>query len=166
MRLPDEIVIVNATIDDLNELHAIETVSFPAGMAAGYKAFRYRLNNYPQWFYKAEFRRKTIGLIDGCSSERKYITDDLYQINGDFNECGDNLLIFGLAVHPDYRGRGAAHKLMRHILYAAKADRKKRASLTCRENLIGFYESFGFKNHGVSNSVIGGVQYYDMEINL
>lgn len=55
---------------------------------------------------------------------------------------------------------------MKHILNTAKAKGKKRASLTCKEALIPFYESFGYSNHGISESVIGNVKSYDMEIDL
>lgn len=166
MSLQNEVVISNATVDDLNELHEIETLAFSAGRAASREAFLYRLENFPQWFYKAEFDGKIVGLIDGSSSDRKYITDDLYQADGVFDECGENLLIFGLAVHPDFRKQGIAHQLMLHILSSAKEKGKKRASLTCKRNLIGFYAGFGFGNHGVSKSVVGGVKSYDMEIDL
>jgi ribosomal protein S18 acetylase RimI-like enzyme len=166
MSLQSEVVISNATIDELNELHEIETLAFSDGRAASREAFLYRLQNFPQWFYKAECAGKIVGLVNGSSSDRKYITDDLYQAYGAFDESGENLLIFGLAVHTDFRKQGIAHKLLPHILSSAKERGKKRASLTCKENLIGFYEGFGFRNCGVSESVVGGVKSYDMEIDL
>ena len=90
---------------------------------------------------------KLVGLA-ACSSD----AEEMWQI--------------GIDVLPDYRKKGVAHELLLHILCVAKARGKKRASLTCKESLIGFYESFGFRNHGVSKSVIGDVISYDMEINL
>ncbi len=166
MSLQNDVMISNAIVDDLNELHKIEALSFSTERAASREMFFYRLENFPQWFYKAELDEKIVGLIDGSSSDRKYITDDVYQVDGAFDECGENLLIFGLAVHPNFRKNGIAHKLMLHILSSAKERGKKRVSLTCEEELIGFYESFGFQNHGVSESIIGGIKNYDMEIDL
>ncbi|MCH5184617.1 MAG: GNAT family N-acetyltransferase [Oscillospiraceae bacterium] len=166
MCLNNEIKIVNADLDDLDALHEIETLSFSAEKAASREAFAYRLKNYPQWFYKAEYNGRIVGLIDGSPSDKKYITDDLYREDGGFDEKGENVLIFGLAVHPDFRNRGIAHKLMKHILSAAKEQGKKRISLTCKESLISFYESFGYKNHGTSESVLGNVKSYDMEIEI
>lgn len=166
MRLNDEIIISNASIEDIDALHKIEALSFSEEKAASREAFEYRLNNFPRWFYKAEYKGRIVGLIDGSPSNKKYITDDLYQADGGFDENGENLLIFGLAVHPDFRKNGIAHKLMKHILSIAKERGKKRASLTCKEALITFYESFGYSNHGISKSVIGNVTSYDMEIDL
>ncbi|MGN1090563.1 MAG: GNAT family N-acetyltransferase, partial [Huintestinicola sp.] len=162
----DEPVISNASADEIKELHEIERLSFSAEQAASYEAFEYRLKNYPQWFFKAEYKGRIVGLIDGSSSDRKYITDDLYKSGGDFDENGENLLVFGLAVHPDFRHLGIAHKLMEHILRIAAERGKKRVSLTCKEALIPFYESFGYSNHGVSGSVLGNAVSYDMEIDL
>lgn len=161
-----KITISNASIADVDDLHNIEALSFSAEQAAKKEAFRYRLNKFPQWFFKAEIDGKTVGLVNGSSSDHKYITDDLYLADGAYNEDGDNLLIYGLAVHPDYRKNGVAHKLLLHILCVAKARGKRRVSLTCKESLIGFYESFGFVNHGISESVIGDVTSYDMELDL
>lgn len=162
----DDIVIFNAEISDIEELHEIEHLCFSGEKAATYEAFEYRLKNSQKWFFKATVDGKIVGLIDGACSNQKYITDDLYDKDGGFDENGENLLLFGLAVHPDYRHRGVAHKLMKHILQKAMENGKKRASLTCKEKLIPFYESFGYTNHGISESVKGNVESYDMEINL
>ena len=104
-----KITISNASIADVDDLHNIEALSFSAEQAAKKEAFRYRLNKFPQWFFKAEIDGKTVGLVNGSSSDHKYITDDLYLTDGAYNEDGDNLLIYGLAVHPDYRKNGVAH---------------------------------------------------------
>ncbi len=162
----DEIRISNALAADTDALYEIEALSFPPEKAAAYDAFVYRLKNFPQWFFKAEYNGKIVGLIDGSPSQKKYITDDLYRADGGYDKNGDNLLIFGLAVHPDFRNQGIAHKLMKHILRIAKEHGKKRVSLTCKESLITFYESFGYRNHGISKSVLGDVVSYDMEIDL
>ena len=34
--------------------------------------------------------------------------------------------------------------------------------LTCKEELIPYYEQFGFENRGLSASVHGGAAWYDM----
>ena len=166
MSLISNITIKKAEISDLDDLHKIEKLSFSPQQAAGRDAFLYRLTNFPQWFYKAELEGRIIGLVNGSSSDRKYITDDLYRADGGYDERGENLLIYGLAVHPDFQRKGVAHELLLYILNVAKKSGKKRASLTCKESLIGFYESFGFRNHGISESVIGDVVSYDMEIAL
>ncbi len=160
------IEIAGAGMGDLDALCAIEEACFPQGMAASREAFSYRLSRYPRWFLKAAEGGAAIGLVNGCPSARRHITDDLYLPGGDFNEGGDGILIFGLAVLPAYRGRGVARALLGRILELARDAGKRRASLTCEERLIGFYEGLGFSNSGVSESVVGGVRFFDMDILL
>ena len=46
----------------------------------------------------------------------------------------------------------------------AKREGRRGAVLTCKEELLGFYGSFGFKNMGVSPSVHGGALWYEMRL--
>ena len=36
--------------------------------------------------------------------------------------------------------------------------------LTCKKELVEFYEQFGYVNEGLSKSVHGGVSWYDMRL--
>lgn len=158
--------IIQADPQDVRQLHEIEVLSFPPEKAASLEAFEYRLREFPQWFFKAEADGRIIGLINGSCSKKPYITDDLYEQGGGFDESGENLLIYGLAVHPEYRHTGVAQRLMEKFVTAAKNAGKKHISLTCKEALIGFYESLGYTKRGVSESVKGNITNYDMEMYL
>lgn len=164
--MQENIIITQADIADIERLHEIEQQCFPPEKAAGRDAFEYRLKNFPQWFLKAEVGGVIAGLIDGSRSDRLYITDDLYDEGSAFSDKGDNLLIYGLAVAPEYRHRKIAHRLMAAILDKARGENLRHISLTCKGSLIPFYESFGYTNHGLSESVKGDVVSYDMEINF
>ncbi len=166
MTLNSEITICQADLSDIDELHEIESLSFSPEKAASYEAFKYRLEKFPQWFFKAVLDSRIVGLIDGSCSVQPYITDELYESGGAFDDSAENLLIYGLAVHPQYRGMRIAHRLMEHFIGAARAAGKKHISLTCKESLIGFYESLGYSCHGLSESVLGNVVSYDMELYL
>ncbi|ADU22363.1 GNAT family N-acetyltransferase [Ruminococcus albus] len=164
--MSEKINIIQADINDAAQLHEIEVMSFPPQKAASLEAFEYRLRKFPQWFFKAEKSGKIVGLINGSSSNKLYITDDLYGSDGGYDENGENLLIYGLAVHPDFRHTRVAHLLMDNMINAARSSCKKHISLTCKEALIGFYESLGFTKRGVSRSTIGNMINYDMEMFL
>lgn len=161
-----DIIIKQAELSDLDELHNIECLAFPPEKAASREAFEYRLAHFPQWFFKAEIAEQIVGLIDGSRSDKPYITDDLYEQDGGFDDNGEHLLIYGLAVHPDFRHKKIAHRLMTHILSSAGAAGVHHVSLTCKESLIGFYEGMGYSNHGISQSVKGNVVSFDMEVYL
>ena len=51
---------------------------------------------------------------------------------------------------------------MESLIKLSKERGKKGIVLTCKEHLIHFYEKFGYKNMGKSNSVHGGAVWYDM----
>jgi ribosomal protein S18 acetylase RimI-like enzyme len=54
--------------------------------------------------------------------------------------------IYGLATHPDYRGRGYAGKLLTEALESPEYS--LAALMPERPSLIGFYERFGFTRRG------------------
>lgn len=51
---------------------------------------------------------------------------------------------------------------MRHLIADAGKKERKGLILTCKARLIHYYESFGYRNLGVSKSVHGGAVWYDM----
>lgn len=156
--------ITEASLSDLDEITSLEAHGFPADEAASKEAFAYRLKSFPNWFLTAKSDNRIIGFINGILSNKDLIVDDVYLPNCEAETDGNNLLLFGLVVHADYRRKGIAESLMRAILAKAKENKIKHATLTCRDKLIPYYEKFGFKKVGVSESVIGNVVWYDMVI--
>ena len=82
------------------------------------------------------------------------------------NGTGNYQSIFGLDVIPEYQHHGLASRLMRHMIEETKKRGKQGLILTCKDRLIGFYETFGYRNLGVSESVHGGAVWYDMILEL
>ncbi|MGM9936446.1 MAG: GNAT family N-acetyltransferase, partial [Candidatus Ornithomonoglobus sp.] len=162
----NETEITSAGIEDLEEIAALEKLCFPPGKAASEEAFLYRLKSYPEWFLTARINGTIVGLINGAPSDRQFITDDVYKPGGAYNKSGESLLIYGLIVHPDYRRRGIASRLIKTMLEKAAHHNKKHIALTAREALIPYYEGFGFRNHGISESVTGGVAGYDLALDI
>ena len=166
MSLNNNWEITKAKLSDLDELSTLEALGFPSDEAASAEAFAYRLKNFPDWFLTARSGGKIVGLINGILSDKKLITDDVYLPDSESDSNGRNLLLFGLVVHPDYRRKGIAENLMKAILEEAKNKGIKHAALTCLDRLIPYYEKLGFKNVGISESVLGNVTWNDMIIEL
>ncbi|MEH7097322.1 GNAT family N-acetyltransferase, partial [Neobacillus vireti] len=59
-----------------------------------------------------------------------------------------------------------AAALLAHLEKDAKDKHRETITLTCKKDLVGFYEKQGYVNEGVSNSVHGGVTWYNMIKNL
>lgn len=79
---------------------------------------------------------------------------------------GNYQTIFGLDVIPKFRKQGIAEKLMNYMIKIAKSSGREGLILTCKPNLIAYYEKFGYINKGVSKSVHGGTTWHDMILNL
>jgi ribosomal protein S18 acetylase RimI-like enzyme len=160
------VILRKGTTADLDELAAIESVCFPPEQAAGREQFRGRLKIYPQHFLLlCDEKGKIISFVDGFVTDISDLTDEMYSSPTMHDESGAWQMIFGLNTLPEYRRRGYAQTVMNEFLRIAKAEGRKGAVLTCKRELIHYYEKFGFVNEGVSaGSVIGGVEWYQMRL--
>ena len=80
------------------------------------------------------------------------------------DESGAWQMIFGVNTMPQYRRQGMAARVMERVIADAKAQGRKGCVLTCKDRLVHYYETFGFRNEGVSSSTHGGVVWYAMRL--
>lgn len=147
---------------DAEALAEVEALCFPAAEAAGKADFRARLAVYPDHFWLLEEDGRLLAFVNGMVSRQPRITDDLFEDPSRHCPDGPWQLIFGVATRPECRKQGLAGRVLRRVIDDARAQGRRGVVLTCKERLIPFYQSFGFENRGVSNSVHGGVVWYDM----
>lgn len=107
-----------------------------------------------------------IGFVNGCTTDKPELPDELYHNPLLHNAAGGYQTVFGLDVLPEYRKKGVAGELLKHMISLSKARKKKGIILTCKDYLIGYYEKFGFENQGVSASSHGGAKWNNMFLNL
>ncbi len=151
-----------AQLSDLDRVTEIEYICFPAEQAATRAAFEQRIKTFPSHFILLEHEGTPIGFVNGAVLDARYIEDEMYERTDSHNERGAYQSVYGLDVLPEYRGRGLAHKLMAQLIDQAKKEGRKGVTLTCLDEKIGFYETMGFKNEGVSASSHGGVVWNNM----
>ena len=151
-----------ATARDLDRITEIELICFPPEQAATREAFAQRIAAFPTHFLLLEHNGTPIGFVNGAVFDARYIEDEMYERTDSHNEQGAFQSVFGLDVLPEYRGQGLAHKLMAQLIAQARSEGRKGVTLTCLAEKIGFYETMGFKNEGVSASSHGGVVWYNM----
>ncbi len=156
------IQIRNAVMDDLDVLEKIEATCFPEAEAATRMTIFLRLRAYADHFWIIEVDGKAVGFIDGAVTNEKAITDIMFEDVALHKPDGDYQAVFGLNVLPDYRRNGYGSLLMQALIDDAKAAGRKGCILTCKEQLIPYYEKFGYVNQGVSKSEHGGAVWYDM----
>ena len=151
-----------AQLSDLDRVTEIEYICFPAEQAATRAAFEQRIKTFPSHFILLEHEGTPIGFVNGAVLDARYIEDEMYEHTDSHNEQGAYQSVYGLDVLPEYRGRGLAHKLMAQLIDQAKKEGRRGMTLTCLDEKIGFYETMGFKNEGVSDSSHGGVVWNNM----
>jgi GNAT superfamily N-acetyltransferase len=161
-----QLIIRNATMEDLDTVVAIEAACFPAAEAADQASMEERLAGYAKGFFIGEVDGVAVGFINGACSDSPVIEDKFYESMKWHTDDGINLMVYGLDVMPDHRGRGYARRLMEAFIAFAKAEGKAAVLLTCKSHLVNFYESFGYVNQGLSDSTHGGAEWYDLQLDL
>lgn len=160
------IAIRPAQLSDLDAVALIESRCFPPAEGATKEALRERLQAFTTSFFVAVAGNTVIGFINGCITDQKTLTDDLYESTRKHDPAGANMMVFGLDVLPARQHQGIAQQLMKTYIAAGRKLGKKAIILTCKKRLIPFYEQFGYVCHGQSASTHGGVVWYDMVLRL
>ena len=101
------------------------------------------------------------GFLNGLATKERKFRDAFFTDAGLHDPNGDIVMLLGLDVLPEYRGRGLARKLM--SVYAARERRKGREALllTCLESKVRMYEKMGFQDKGLSGSSWGGETWHE-----
>jgi ribosomal protein S18 acetylase RimI-like enzyme len=158
----DMLKIRNVKIEDLPELVTIENLCFSKEEAATKEAFEKRIQSIPDSFFVAELEGEIAGIVNGPVIETAFITDDLFKEIKANPASGGHQSILGIAVSPRFQKRGVASALLDQLEEEARTHHRETITLTCKENLIHFYENLGYINKGVSSSAHGGVVWYNM----
>lgn len=159
-------VIRFAAMADLDAVTAVEADCFPPAEAAKREDLAKRLAVYPDRFWVLERDGAIIAFLGGMATDEPDLRDEMYENASLHRENGAWQMIFGVDTHPGYRRQGCAAKLMRRAIEDSRARNCRGLVLTCKEELVPFYEQFGYVNEGVSGSVHGGVVWYQMRLTL
>ena len=153
-----------ATISDLDAVANVEAECFPPAEAATRESFAERLKCYGNHFWLMFDGDKLISFVDGFVTDEPDLTDAMYEDAAMHNENGKWQMIFGVNTIPSYRKHGYTGELIQKLIDDSKAQGRKGVVLTCKDKLVNYYAKFGFVNEGVSNSVHGGVVWYQMRL--
>ncbi|MCR4672298.1 MAG: GNAT family N-acetyltransferase [Lachnospiraceae bacterium] len=144
----------------------IEKICFPPNEACSPEHMAARVRKAPELFLVAEDKAagRLAGFLNGLSTDEEVFRDEFFTDAELYDPAGKNVMLLGLDVLPEYRGRGLAKALVRIFL---EREYKRRAAsgkaiLTCHEEKIEMYRKMGFKDLGISRSVWGGGVWHDM----
>ena len=160
------VIIRQADISDIDTVTELEQSCFPIAEAADRKAFELRLLNYPGCFWLLEKDGQVISMINGMTTHSKDLCDEMYSDTALYAPDEKWLMLFGVAALPEYQHKGLASQLMEYVIEEMRKQKRCGIVLTCKENLISFYEQFGYVCEGVSGSVHGNAVWYQMRLKL
>lgn len=161
-----ELKIRNGRVEDLEECFILEGKTFPECEAASKENIKIRLSQFAEGFIVGEVDGKIVAHINSGATDKDDITDEEFKSLIGHDSSGRNIVIFSVAVDPEYQGLGIASKMMREFIEVSKKLKKKNILLLCKENLIGMYEKMGYEKRGVSASTHGGAVWYEMVYSL
>lgn len=164
MTAPQTWMIRHATIADLDALDSIEEQCFPAAEAASRASIQERLQSYPECFWLLTDGDAVASFINGFATNRRDLTDDMYEDATQHDPHGDWQMIFGVDTAPMYQHHGYASMLMQQVIEDSRARGHKGLVLTCKDRLVGFYARFGYQDEGISDSTHGNVVWHQMRL--
>jgi len=162
----NEMIIRNVLPKDLDECLQVEISGFTPEEAASKETIQLRIHSFPQGFLVAEIAGRVVGILNSASTDKDDISDEeLKQLIG-HDPNGRNMVVFALAVLPEYRNQGIARQLMRRFAEEARKLKKENILLLCKGHLIAYYESMGFEHMSLSKSTHGGAEWHEMWLRL
>lgn len=149
---------------DLEQLCLLEEQTFSAADAADRSSIERRLRTHRDTFWIIKKNGRIIAGINGITTNEENLCDDMYSGEEYYDRKGKWLMIFGVSTLPEYQHQGYAAKVMNEVLQDAVRSKLEGVVLTCKPEMISFYEKFGFVDEGVSDSEHGGAVWHQMRI--
>ena len=149
---------------DLSAVTKVERACFPPLEAATEESFRERLKFYGNHFLLLYKGDQLISFVDGFCTKEENLTDLMYEDASLHDEKGSWQMIFGVNTIPSYRRKGIATKMLVEFIRMAKEEGREGLVLTCKKEKIPFYARLGFSLEGLSESVHGNVEWYQMRL--
>lgn len=156
--------ITHATLNDLDELAAVEAACFPPAEAASRAQLADRLRHFADHFFLLREGGRIISFVDGPVTVQRDLTDELYADAACHDPAGRWQMIFGVNTLPECRRRGCAARAMRAAIEQARCEGRLGVVLTCKDALVHWYARLGFADEGVCASTHGGAVWHQMRL--
>ncbi len=160
-----EINIRHADKHDVNGCYKTESACYTTEGATKEKIQK-RILLYPEGFLIAESMGRIMGLINGAATDKEDITDEKLKDMVGHTKDGRNMVIFSLAVLPEFQGNGISKQLMSRFIEVSTDLKKEKILLICKSGLVPYYQNYGFLYGGKSKSKHGGFEWHEMFLPL
>ena len=168
MDLQERFEFRNVEPDEAEQTVEIEGICFPPNEACKPDMMRQRVAKAPELFLVAVDKEtgKLAGFLNGLSTNEDTLRDEFFTNADLYDPEGENIMILGLDVLPQYRRQGLATELMRRYQLREKDIGRKNIILTCLPSKVRMYEKMGFLDLGISGSSWGGELWHEMKVVL
>ena len=168
MNLTDRFEFRSIHEDEVEQAVLIEQICFPPHEACSRKAMTERIGVAPELFLVAVDREtgKLAGFLNGLSTDEAAFRDEFFTDANLYRPSGENVMLLGLDVLPEYRMQGLGRELMNQYSLRERANNRRKLILTCLDSKVLMYEKMGFCDDGMANSTWGGEAWHQMSLQL
>lgn len=154
--------------DEIDQAVAIEQICFPPHEACSEKSMTERIKKAPELFLVAVDKEtgKIAGFLNGLSTNEDVFRDEFFTDANLYEPEGANVMLLGLDVLPEYRGRGLARELVSQYAQRERKNRRSRLILTCLDDKVEMYKKMGFQDNGMANSTWGDEEWHEMSLDV
>ena len=146
---------------DVDGCYRTESACYTSDGATREKILK-RIMLFPEGFLIAESEGEIIGLINSASTDKEDIADEALKDMIGHVKDGGNMVIFSLAVLPEFQGNGISKQLMARFIEVSKGLKKEKIMLICKSELVPYYQNYGFIYGGKSKSKHGCFEWHEM----
>lgn len=154
--------------EEADEAAQVEQICFPPHEACSREHMIERVHAAPDRFLVAIDRDcgRIAGFLNGLATEENGFRDEFFTDASLYDPRGSNIMLLGLDVLPGYRRQGLARELVRRYILRERKRGVGRLYLTCLEDKVRMYQSFGFLDNGMADSSWGGEKWHEMYCEL
>ena len=158
----------NVKAEEADQTIVIENICFPPNEACSPKSMTERASQAQETFLVAVDKEtgKIAGFLNGIATDEEAFRDEFFTDITLHNRKGKNIMLLGLDVLPEHQHQGLARELMEQYKEREQVKGRKKLILTCLPDKVEMYKKFGFKDHGIGDSVWGGEAWHKMDIVL
>lgn len=152
--------------DEVEQVIEIEQICFPPNEACSPQSMRARIQAARELFLVAVDERTGLiaGFLNGIATDEGAFRDAFFTDSTLHHPAGKTVMLLGLDVLPEYRGKGLAKEIVRR--YADREREREKLILTCLEEKVPMYRRMGFTDNGIANSTWGGEEWHEMEMRI
>ena len=158
----------NIRKDEVDQAVEIEQICFPPNEACSREHISERIEAVPELFLVAIDKEtgRIAGFLNGLSTKEGTFRDAFFTDISLNDPAGENVMLLGLDVLPEYRGQELARELVYQYAVREKKNGRQRLILTCLEEKVKMYLKFGLTDRGIANSTWGGEEWHEMVYSL